>query len=53
MKLLWWQDPRILSGLDKYRALSQRERKLILVTSHVVVAAVFILFVASVLGLCC
>ncbi|GAA6144445.1 MAG: hypothetical protein CSH37_03210 [Thalassolituus sp.] len=47
MKLLWWQDPRILSGLDKYRALSQRERKLILVTSHVVVAAVFLFFIAA------
>ena len=47
MKIIWWQDPRIVSGLEKYRELSARERKLVLITAHVVIAAVVLFFIAG------
>ena len=47
MRIIWWQDSRIVSGLEKYRALSARERKLVLVTAHVVIAAVLVFFIAA------
>ena len=47
MKIIWWQDPRIVSGLEKYRDLSARERKLVLITAHVVIAAVVLFFIAA------
>jgi MSHA biogenesis protein MshJ len=47
MKIIWWQDPRIVSGLEKYRELSTRERKLVLITAHVVIAAVLVFFIAA------
>ena len=45
MKLLWWQDTRIQSFLNKYRAMSQRERRLTLLTSHIVFAAILLFFI--------
>ena len=47
MKIIWWKDPRIVSGLEKYRDLSARERKLVLITAHVVIAAVVLFFIAA------
>ena len=47
MRIIWWQDSRIVSGLEKYRELSARERKLVLVTAHVVIAAVLVFFIAA------
>lgn len=42
---LWWQNSRIEEMLQKYRALSQRERILTLATVHIVIAAVYLLFI--------
>lgn len=43
---MWWQNPRIDSALEKYRELSARERKLAVVTVHVIIAAVYLIFIA-------
>ncbi|MEK9712942.1 MAG: hypothetical protein VW258_10285 [Thalassolituus sp.] len=45
--LKWWQSPKVENILEKYRALSERERKLGLITAHVVVAGVYIAFIAA------
>lgn len=47
MKPMWWQDERLTSMLEKYRELSLRERKLTLITVHVVIAAVYMVFIAG------
>lgn len=43
----WWQAPQIEQALEKYRSLSARERKLAVITGHVVVAAVLLMFVVG------
>jgi MSHA biogenesis protein MshJ len=42
----WWQNTRVEEALEKYRALSARERKLMVITAHVVIAAVYLIFIA-------
>lgn len=43
---MWWQTPRIDSALEKYRDLSSRERKLAVITVHVVIAAIYLILIA-------
>ena len=42
---IWWQNPKIEQLLDKYRALTDRERKLFILTTHIVIAGVYMLFI--------
>ena len=44
---LWWQRPQIQELLGKYRELSEREQVLVLITSHVLIAAVYVLLIAT------
>lgn len=44
---LWWQRPQIQELMEKYRALSEREKVLVLITTHVVVAAIYVLLIAT------
>ncbi|HBS42190.1 MAG TPA: hypothetical protein DEA26_05885 [Oceanospirillales bacterium] len=44
---LWWQRPQVQELLEKYRELSERERILVLITSHVLIAAVYLLLIAT------
>lgn len=43
---LWWQNSRVETALEKFRELSARERKLAVVTFHVIIAAVYLIFIA-------
>ena len=44
---LWWQRPQIQELMEKYRALSEREKVLVLITTHVVIAAIYVLLIAT------
>lgn len=44
---LWWQRPQIQELMEKYRALSEREKVLVLITSHVLIAAIYVLLIAT------
>ena len=45
--MLWWQNPRIEALLEKYRAVTPRERKLIVIAAHTVIAGVYVLFILA------
>lgn len=45
--MLWWQNPRIEVLLEKYRAVTARERKLITIAAHTVLAGVYVLFILA------
>lgn len=44
---LWWQRPQIQELMEKYRALSEREKVLVLMTTHVVISSVYVLLIAT------
>ncbi|WP_300424311.1 type II secretion system protein GspM [Thalassolituus sp.] len=43
--MMWWQNPKVDNLLEKYRALNPRERKLAVITGHILVAGVYLLFI--------